>query len=387
MNQKIYEQFVKLAIVAREIDKEYQKMLINKYEKLNDSLLWQFACNNRIQSMVGHTMINILGRDNVPAHWIKAHEENFNRISAYLAELDCIANKLAEKGIPLIVLKNGGIARGIYPCPGCCPMGDLDTLVEKRNFRKAHLILLNHGYNFEFCNPLGKMDINKAEKRGGSEYWKILPNGDKLLFELQWRSVAGRWIRPEQEPSTEDLMKRSMSVPGTTVRMLTPEDNLLQVSLHTAKHSYMRGPGFRLHTDVDRIVKNQPIDWNLFLKNTVALQVKTAVYFSLLIPKEFFNTPIPDEVLVQLKPHFWKEKIINNWLQKVGLFNPDEKKFGKLDYILFNILLYDDLNVLWKAVFPDRIWMKKKYEFNNDFLLPVYYTSRLLDLLFGRKLL
>ena len=90
MKQKIYEQFVKLAITTREVDEEYLKMLTNKYEKLDDSLLWQFACNNRIQSIVGHTLINILGRDNVPAHWVKVHEENFNRISAYLAELKSI---------------------------------------------------------------------------------------------------------------------------------------------------------------------------------------------------------------------------------------------------------------------------------------------------------
>lgn len=355
--------------------------IANDYKQIGDNVFWEMAKKNLVESIVAHTLIEILGRDNVPAHWVKAHDDNFNRISAYLTELDFISSKLAEKDISLIILKNGSIARGIYPCPGCCPMGDLDTLVEKRYFRKAHLILLNQGYH------LGEIDIDKAEKRGGSEYWKILSNGDKLLFELQWRAVAGRWIRPEQEPSTNDLIKRSVSVPGTTVRILSPEDNLLQVSLHTAKHSFVRGPGFRLHTDVDRIVKNQPIDWNLFLKNTVALQVKTAVYFSLLIPKELFNTPIPDEVLVQLKPPLWKEKIINNWLQKISLFNPDERKFGRLDYILFNILLYDDLNVLWKAVFPDRIWMKKKYEFNNNFLLPAYYISRLLDLLFGRKLL
>jgi len=45
---KNYEQFVKLAIAVREIDEEYQKILTNKYEKLDDFLLWQFTCNNRI---------------------------------------------------------------------------------------------------------------------------------------------------------------------------------------------------------------------------------------------------------------------------------------------------------------------------------------------------
>ena len=385
LKKRIYEDYIKLAITAQKMEKGYLKMMKDKYTLLNDSLLWQIACNNRIQSIVAHTLMDILGRDNVPVHWEKAHDENFNRISAYLVELDYIASKLAEKGIPLIILKNGGIARGIYPCPGCCPMGDLDVLVEKRHFQKAHRILLNYGYHFEFRSPFEELDIKAAEKNGGAEYWKILANGNKLWFELQWRSVAGRWIRPEQEPSAKDLMKRSMSVSGTTVRILSPEVNLLQISLHTAKHSYVRAPGIRLHTDVDRIIRYQLIDWNVFLKYVLDLQVKTSVYFSLIIPKALFGTPIPDEILVQLKPPVWKEKLISSWLKKAGLFNPDERKFGKLRYILFNILLYDDLNGLWKAVFPDRMWMKEWYGFKNNLFLPAYYIGRLKDLLFRRR--
>jgi hypothetical protein len=301
-----------------------------------------------------------------------------------LTELDYIADKLTEKGIPLIILKNGGIARGIYPCPGCCPMGDLDVLVEKKHFQRAHQVLLNHGFYFEFRSLLEEPDIRTAEKNGGAEYWKILANEDKLWFELQWRAVAGRWIRPEQEPSTEDLMKRSISVSGTTVRILSPEDNLLQVSLHAAKHSYVRAPGMRLHTDVDRIVRYQSIDWGVFLKYVLDLQVKTAVYFSLAIPNALFGTPIPEEVLVRLKPPAWKVKLISGWLKKAGLFNPNERKFGKVKYILFNILLYDDFSGLWRAVFPEKKWMEKRYGFKNNLLLPAYYIGRLKDLLFRR---
>ena len=384
LKKKIYEDYIKLAITVQKMEKDYLKMMKNKYKLLNDSLLWQNACNNRIQSIIGHTLINILGLDNVPLHWVKAHEGDFNRISSYLEELDYIAKKFIEENILLIILKNGGIARGIYPCPGCCPMGDLDVLVEKKHFLKAHQVLLYHGYHFEFRSPLEEPDIKVAEKSGGAEYWKILANGNKLWFELQWRAVAGRWIRPEQEPSAKDLMGRSMSVSGTTVRILSPEDNLLQVSLHTAKHSYVRAPGIRLHTDVDRIVRYQLIDWNVFLKYVLDLQVKTAVYFSLIIPKALFGTPIPNEILVRLKPPVWKEKLISSWLKKAGLFNPDERKFGKLRYLLFNILLYDDLNGLWKAVFPDRMWMKERYGFKNNLLLPAYYIGRLKDLLFRR---
>ena len=53
----------------------------------------------------------------------------------------------------------------------------------------------------------------------------------------------------------DDLIDRSQQIEGTSLRILSPEDNLLQVCLHTAKHSYVRSPGFRLHLDVDQLFR------------------------------------------------------------------------------------------------------------------------------------
>ncbi len=359
---------------------------VSLYKQTDDARLWQAAQENRVASIVAHALMDTLGPEHTPAHWRRAHAETYDRISAYLAELDRVAARLTEEGISLVALKNGGIARGLYPCPGCCPMGDLDVLVEKRHFRRAHRILLAGGYHFEFRSPLEEAELEAAEKSGGAEYWKILPNGVRLWLELQWRPVAGRWIRPDQEPSAKDLIARSAPIAGTDVRLLAPEDNLLQVALHTAKHSYVRAPGFRLHLDVERIVRHQTINWGLFLSRVLALQVKTPVYFSLVIPRALFGTPVPDDVLDALRPPAWKERVFTRWIQRVGLFNPDERKFGKAGYILFTALLYDDLRGLWRGVFPDKAWMQERYGFRSSLLLPIYHVRRLADLTWRRTL-
>ena len=36
--------------------------------------------------------------------------------------------------------------------------------------------------------------------------------------------MAGRWIRPDQEPLADDLLDRSISIPGSSARLLSPED-------------------------------------------------------------------------------------------------------------------------------------------------------------------
>lgn len=341
---------------------------------------------NELTSTLAHRMADAApeGWEAVPVAWQLAHDESEARIRGYLIELDAVAHKFAAAGIPLVALKNSGIALALH-CPGCCPMGDLDVLVERRYFRRAHDILKAEGYHFEFRHPLEEANLAAAESGGGAEYWKLLPNSEKLWFELQWRPVAGRWIRPDQEPSAEELIARSIPIPDTDVRLLAPEDNLLQVALHTAKHTYVRAPGFRLHLDVERIVRAYPdLDWPLFLERVTALEVKTAVYFSLLIPHELFGTPIPEQVLTALRPPAWKERLISRWLDRVGLFNPHEQKFSKPGYIIFNSLLYDDFRGLLRGLFPSGTWMRERYGFRSNLLLPYYHGRRLLDLALRR---
>ena len=359
---------------------------LRRVAESNDTALFAAALANDVAAPVAHAMANVLGGlSSVPLHWRVAHEAVFTQITDYLVELDLVAERLADAGIPLVALKNGGIARGIYPCPGCCPMGDLDVLVQRRHFRQAHDILLDCGYRFEFRSELEEADLDAAEHGGGAEYHKQLPNGIMLWLELQWRAVAGRWIRPDQEPSADELMARSIAIPGTAVRMLAPEDNLLQVALHTAKHSYVRAPGFRLHLDVERIVRGYPdLDWDRFVAQAMDLQVKTPVYFSLAIAHQVLNTPIPQEVLAQLRPAAWKEQVLVQQIGRAGLFNPDESKFTRVGYILFTSLLYDDATGLARGVFPDPAWMRNHYEVQRDALLPYFYGRRLADLVLRR---
>lgn len=359
--------------------------LIDLYQNLDDDLLYDFAEVNEVESIVGHRLLSILGEAHTPVRWREAHQRVFDAISSYLVELDRIAAVFKNEGITLIALKNGGIARGIYPDPGSCPMGDIDVFVEKSSFRTAHRILIDEGYEFEFNSDISVAEIDWAERSGGTEYRKALPDGGTLWFELQWRPVAGRWIRPDQELSGLDLVARSIPIEGSDVRLLNPVDNLLQVSLHTTKHSYVRAPGFRLHTDVDRIVRSQEIDWRFFIEQVLRLQVKTSVYFSLKIPVELLETPIPDEVLSQLRPPEWKERLITRWLRHAGIFTPKERKFSSLRYILFSASLYDDFRGLWRGIVPDPRWMRDHYGLKSNLQMPVCYFKRLLDLIFRRE--
>jgi hypothetical protein len=306
------------------------------------------------------------------------------RIGLYLEQLDRVAGALAEKGIPLVALKNSGIARGIYRDLAGCPMGDMDVLVPPDDFRGAHETLLELGYGLGDRSPFDLEDLEAAIRHGGTEYTCPLSDGSTFWIELQWRPVAGRWIQPDQEPPADELMQRSIPIEGSAVRLLSPEDNLLQVCLHTAKHSYVRAPGFRLHSDVDRITRAYKINWKSFCERVERMNVRTPIFLSLLIPAFLLNTPIPEKVLQRLDHSPLKHHLLQRWLRKVGLFGPNEQKWSKPCYILFNLTLYDGLKDVWRAVFPDRAWMMEHHGTKRRAALPAMHMARIYGLLFKR---
>lgn len=351
-------------LLCAAVSQEPPADFLSQYELVGDDTLWRMAKQNRVESIVAHMLIRRLGPERTPTRWHEAHEQTKRTIGDYLDEIVALGARLAQKQISIIALKNGGLALAVESCAGCVPMGDLDLLIQRKDFPAAHEILLNNGYTFTYRNPLLTAELSTAEQEGGAEYCKLLPTGDKFWLELGWRSISGKWLSEDNEPDMASLFSRSASAPSTAVRVLNPTDNLLQVALHTAKHSFVRAPGFRLHLDVDRISRHCSIDWTLFVKNVKSLSVRTPVYFSLLIPKLLFNTPIPENVLIALRPGAVKTQAIFSRLIAAGLFNPDARKFTRLGYLIFTALLYDTWTQLWQAVFrasPAGFWPGLKF--------------------------
>ena len=350
------------------------KTISDLYRVVGDKDLFLACKHNKIESIAAHSLSLCLDDIDLPEHWAEVYNKVNNLISSYMVELDHVAALLAKHQISLVALKNTGITRGLYSYYGACPMGDMDVLINKAQYPIAEALLIDDGYVFG--------DRNTMEQA----FYKELPSGEILWFELLVRSVDGRWIRPDQEPDTNEMIARSVEIEGTSVRILSPEDNLLQVALHTAKHSYVRVPGFRLHTDVDRIVRTTEIDWQIFIERVQKLQVQTAVFFSLALAHDLLSTPIPQKVLDNIRPNKWKVRLVTYWLQKVGLFDPDGKKWGRIGYIIFASLLYDDVKGFIRVLVPSAKWMKKKYGIENSWLLPLFYLRRLADLALRRTL-
>ena len=319
----------------------------------------------------------------LPDYWEKEYERQSYRQNYLKEKAKEICELMSDSGIPMVILKNGGIMLSMIPEAVKCPMEDIDSLIKKQDFYKAHDILTNNGFTFKFRSEFEEDKLDEAYRHGSAEYYINLPDGDTMWFELSWRVIDGRWIRPDMEPDTKEFIERSFMPKGTKAHVLSAEDNLLQVCIHTAKHSYCRAPGLRLHMDVDRIVSHNEINWDLFLQKVHDTHVCTSTYISLYIPKEIFGTAIPDYVLEELKPR--NINGIIEMLSKAGLTHPKEKKFKKTEFLRFQTALYDSKADMIKVIYPGKAWINEKYNCNNAIQRAGAVVKRLGDLVGIRK--
>jgi len=380
MNQN-YSEILNLALSGKNLDVKVSQ--INYlWHLIDEQRLFQFA---KIDEVASHITYILKASDlTYASFWEKDYQATDQRISVLMDVLEEVASKLKDNSIDIVALKNAGITKAIFKNNACSPMGDLDLLVRSKDFITAHNIIIEDlGFTFKFRSEFEEEDIEEAFRGGGTEYYKMV-EGYKVWLELQWRPIAGRWIQPHNEPNGNKLMDNSKSVKGSNVRVLSPEDNLLQVALHTAKHSYVRAPGFRLHSDVDRVVRFQEIKWDKFVGKVYQLKLKTAVYFSLYYAKELLDSPIPDSVLSKLNPFWIRKYTIKYYINKAGIYNQQKKKFSRVGYILFNLSLYDSLGENLKAIFPSFDSLKIKYPITKKSQLPYFYVLRIKDLLFKR---
>ena len=359
------------------------KLLLHLYKLIGDKKFQEFTLKEVCSSMVYGSLSKAFGSKKLASFWEKEASKVKSRIDLYLLELDKIANKLSEFDIPVIGLKNTGIARGIHDNSAECPMGDIDLLVPQERFKEAHDVFLKMGYVFDDRSPFQIKNFEDAYANGGTEYKCKLIDGSTLWIELQWKAVSGRRILLEQELNVNDLVERSISIKDSKVRLLCPEDNLLQVCLHTAKHSFVRAPGFRLHTDVERIVRAYQIDWETFCCNVEKMNVRNPVFISLFIPAKLFNLNVPDYVLKRLNHTPIKNYFLLKWIKKVGLFSPNKRKWSKVGYIIFNVLLYDNFRDLLKVIFPTQKLLMSQYKYKKSNLFKTY-IERIFSLLFKR---
>ena len=93
---------------------------------------------------------------------------------------------------------------------------------------------------------------------------------------------------------------------------------LVQVAVHTSLHQYILAPGLRLHIDVERLVRDASLDWEVVVQEVAAVGLTTRSFVSLTMAAELLGARIPQHVLEAMAPSARRAVAIFGILSKRG---------------------------------------------------------------------
>jgi hypothetical protein len=213
-----------------------------------------------------------------------AYEENIRRNLRFAGELARIAEHFEEKKLRAVPYKGPALAESVYGDLALRNFSDLDFLIAPADFAAAKQALAELGYRAsQELSP----EAERLWLRIGYERAFDGPAGRNLV-ELQWRVLPHFY---GVDLPTDGLLMRSggTAVSGREVPALAPEDLLLVLCLHAAKHLWMR---LIWVCDIAEALR-QPTDYAQVLDRARSLGITRILGVSFWLVKNVLGSPIP----------------------------------------------------------------------------------------------
>jgi len=223
-----------------------------------------------------------------------AYEENLRRSLWFAAELARIMQHFERWQLRALPYKGPALAQSLYRDLGLRSFSDLDFLISPADFERAKRALAEIGYRpSATLNPA--IESPAAERlwlRTGYERSFDSAAG-KNLVELQWALLPHFYA---VDLRVENLLARAgrTVVGGSEVPCLSPEDSLLVLCLHAAKHLWTR---LIWLSDIAETLRSysgtHTIDYSLVFSRARALGIARILGVSFWLVKNVLRAEIP----------------------------------------------------------------------------------------------
>ena len=213
------------------------------------------------------------------------YQNNARKTLWFTAELIRIVSHLESTGIKVLPYKGPVLAQTLYGDVTARQFGDLDILVLPTDVAKAKAALRDLGYK-----PGIKLapQVEDAYIKTGYEYSFSSTNGQNLL-ELQWRIVPRFY---SIDFNVADFFDRAdeIGISGRPMRTLRPEDLLLVLCVHAAKHVWVQ---LSWLCDIAQLTRRQNLDWKAIQDEARRLGIERIVNLNLLLAHKLLGSSSP----------------------------------------------------------------------------------------------
>jgi hypothetical protein len=191
-----------------------------------------------------------------------------------------------EHGIAAVPFKGPVLAASAYGSLALREFCDLDILVHKRDCLRAGRVLLSQGY--EQVDGTGDAD----------KYSHTFVSDNGVAVDLHW-GIAERYFCFTLNP--ERLWARLVAscLAGTTIRTFSPEDTLLMLCMHGAKHRWDR---LAWICDIAELTRtHQRMDWAQLITYSAELGSQRMLFLGVLLATDLLGAQLPDHVYRRIR--------------------------------------------------------------------------------------
>jgi len=216
------------------------------------------------------------------------YERNIHKSLFLTRELIRVLDCIDALGITAIPYKGVVLSEAYYGDTALRQSGDMDFFVRESDVARIKKAVCDLGYTLRLPVPESAEDDYIAS---GYECTFDSPAGKNVL-ELQW-ALQPRYYAVDFD--MRGLFDRAVRVTlaGRPVKTPSPEDLLLVLSLHAAKHVWGR---LIWLCDIKQILQRETLNWDWIESQVRELDIQRILHVTLILANQLLGTAIPTPV-------------------------------------------------------------------------------------------
>jgi hypothetical protein len=276
-----------LAAISASPEKDHD-LPVRLQQNVDWPKLLRLADHHGVSSLLYQSLFSI-GDSAAPAEGLQSlrrrHDINVHKCLFLTRELVRVLDNLDSLGIEVMPYKGVVLSQTLYGDMALRQSGDMDLLVHASDLPRAKKKVCELGYKPHLTLSEA---AERAYVRSGYECTFDHAGGRNLL-ELQW-ALQPNFYSVDFDVSGVFRRAVTVSVAGRQAKTPSPEDLLLILSLHAAKHVWGR---LIWLCDIAQITKRPDLNWDWITSQAKALGIERIMHVTLLLAKSLLGAEIP----------------------------------------------------------------------------------------------
>ena len=198
-----------------------------------------------------------------------------------------------ENKIPIALFKGPLLSQMAYGDMSLRQAGDIDVLIDRRNFRQARLLLESLGYQM---TP----NLTPAQLESHLNFHceiQFMRDDWFTVVDLHWDLAPRSFVF---KLSAEEVMSRlqSVSLAGTEVKTFGDEDLVLYLAMHGTKHLWRRLEWITCLAE--SIQGNPTLNWDLLIDRANRARASRILALGMRLVEKFSDVKIPAHVFATI---------------------------------------------------------------------------------------